>query len=316
MVHNPSAEGRRRRVVRSARPLLHSVDRQAGQRTVSSSERPSPIDQPTFWRETGGERWVANIETVERQIAELGRILLDRAAPRPGERVLDIGCGGGVTSAELARLVGPSGHVVGLDVADVILDVARRRYANVANLRFEAGDAELVPLPARTFDLITSRFGVMFFEDPVAAFANLATALKTGGRLVFMCWRTPPENPWMTAPAAAVFGVLGPPPPPDPDAPGPFAFGDPDRVRRILSAGGFTGIELEPVDETVDLGSVERAVELMSELGPAAALLAEAGEADRAKAIDAVTEALRPFATADGLRLPSATWIVSAGLPE
>jgi SAM-dependent methyltransferase len=238
--------------------------------------------------------------------------LLDRAAARPGERVLDIGCGGGVTSAELARQVGPNGEVVGVDVSDVILDVARQRYAGVANLRFDAGDAQSMALPARAFDLITSRFGVMFFEDPVAAFGNLRASLGSGGRLVFMCWRTPPENPWMTMPAAAVFGVLGPPPPPDPEAPGPFAFGAADRVRRILGESGFVDIALEPIDVPVDLGSIERAVRLMSELGPAAALLEDASEKDRARAIEAVAAALRPFATADGLKLPSAAWVVSA----
>lgn len=239
-------------------------------------------------------------------------MLLDRAAPKPGESVLDVGCGGGVTSLELARAVSPAGHVLGVDVSDVILDVARRRCADVANLRFEVGDAESMPLPGQAFDLIVSRFGVMFFETPEAAFGNLRAALKDDGRLVFMCWRMPAENPWMMVPAAAVFDVLGPPAPPDPEAPGPFAFGDPDRLRRILGDSGFVDVELEPVDAAVDLGSVERAVKLMSELGPAAALLADANDADRAKAFDALVASLRPFATAAGLWLPSATWIVSA----
>lgn len=279
---------------------------------MTNRDRQPPVDQPTFWSEEGGQRWVKNIETVERQIRDLGRILLKRAAPKPGEIVLDVGCGGGITSKELADRVGPSGRVLGVDVSEVILDLARQRFSGVSNLSFEHGDAQQLELPPGAFDLIISRFGVMFFEDPIAAFSNLRSALKDNGRLVFMCWRTPQENPWMSVPATAVLEVLGSPPPPDPDAPGPFAFGNRDHVRRILEQSGFTAIGFEPIDENVDLGTIDEAIRLVSELGPAAAPLREATEAERKQAIEAVSEVLKKHETPDGVRLPSGTWIISA----
>jgi SAM-dependent methyltransferase len=170
-----------------------------------------------------------------------------------------------------------------------------------------------MPLPAKGFDLIVSRFGVMFFEDPIAAFRNLHAALRDNGRIVFICWRTAQENPWMAVPSAAAFEVLGPPPPPDAEAPGPFAFGDPDRIRHILDQSGFSNIALEAVDQDVHLGTIDEAVRLMSEMGPAAHLLREASEPERARAIDSVSRALTEHQGSDGVRLPSGTWIVSAG---
>jgi SAM-dependent methyltransferase len=276
------------------------------------SDDQDTIDQPTFWREQGGKAWADNIATVEQQIADLSRVLLASAAPKPGEFVLDVGCGGGVTSKAVADAVGTTGRVLGVDVSDLILDIARRRFARVSNLRFESGDAQSMVLSERAYDLVLSRFGVMFFEDPVAAFKNLYSSLKRYGRLVFMCWREPAANPWMTIPVGAVFSVLGPPPPPDPEAPGPFAFSDPNRVHRILAQAGFADVGMERVDADVDLGSIDRAVKLMSGLGPAARFLAEASKSDRAQAIDELRLSLSDYATSDGLKLPASTWVVSA----
>ena len=202
---------------------------------------PAPPDQPTFWNEEGGRRWVQNIQRVERMIEPLSARLLQHAAPRPGERVLDVGCGGGVTSAALARAVGASGRVLGVDVSAVILDVARERFSSTGNLDFALGDAAAMPLQRGGFDLLVSRFGVMFFADPVAAFAHLRTALAPGGRLAFICWRALDQNPWMAECVRAAFTVLPRPEPQPPDAPGPYAFADDARLRDILGASGYRG---------------------------------------------------------------------------
>ena len=270
-------------------------------------------NQIAFWNEEGGERWTENIEHVEAMIRPLNEHLFARLAPHPGARVLDVGCGGGITSAALAEAVGAEGEVLGVDVSEIILAVARRRYSGVANLHFRHGDATELPLDTGAFDLITSRFGVMFFHDPVAAFTNLRTALKPGGRLVFMCWRAMKENPWMACPAGAAFQILPPPEAPDPEAPGPFSFAQRERVERILQASGFTGVNLEPIDQTLNLGALQPAADFLTRMGPPAAALKGASEAVRIAVVDAVRKTLAEFETGDGVQMAGATWIVSAG---
>ena len=271
-----------------------------------------PADQPTYWNEEGGRRWVENIQRVERMIEPLSARLLRHAAPRTGERVLDVGCGGGVTSAAYAGAVGASGTVLGLDVSAVILAVARERYAAVTTLSFALGDAATMPLEAGSFDLVSSRFGVMFFADPVAAFANLRVALKPGGRLAFICWRALDENPWMADCVRAAFSVLPRPEPLPPTAPGPFAFADPARLRDILEQSGYTDISIEPLDQLLDLGSIDDAVAQMTRMGPAASAFAAASVADQAAVVTAIRAALRPHQSGGSVRMVSGTWLVGA----
>ena len=268
--------------------------------------------EAAYWNETGGERWVENIDRLESMLQVMNAHLLERAAPRRGERVLDIGCGGGVTSAAFAAAVGADGHVDGADISTVILDVARQRYADRRNLEFTTADAGVYPFEPGTYDLITSRFGVMFFPEPITAFANLLRAAKPGGRLVFMCWRALPENPWMGAPAAAAFTILPRPEKPDPDAPGPFSLADPEKVERILREAGFRDITLTPIDETLNLGELAPALDFMTKMGPTAEPLKEASPAEREAAIAAMRAAMEPHVTRDGLLMPAATWLVEA----
>lgn len=273
---------------------------------------PAPIDQAQYWNEDGGRRWVENIDRVERMIEPLNAVLLALAAPRPGERVLDVGCGGGATSAAVAAAVGDTGRVLGVDVSSVILDVARRRYARRANLAFEHGDAATMPLTG--FDLLVSRFGVMFFPDPVAAFTHLRQALVPGGRLAFLCWRALDDNPWMADCARAAFTVLPKPEPTPPGAPGPFAFADATRLRGILDAAGFGDIAIEALNVMLDLGPADEALAQMTRMGPAAAGYAAADEMTRAAVLDALRAAIAPRLDGGRVRMPGSVWQVRARL--
>ncbi|MDF2901645.1 MAG: SAM-dependent methyltransferase, partial [Phenylobacterium sp.] len=188
-------------------------------------------DQIAYWNNAAGETWAALQDRLDRQIEPLGLRAIEAGAPQPGERVLDIGCGCGQTSFELARRVGPSGRVLGVDISAPMLEVARQRAAGAAaNVSFIEADAQTHAFQNGGFDLAISRFGVMFFDDPTAAFRNIGAALRPGGRLSFVCWRPMLENAWMATPLFAAMPLLPPLPPPDPAAPGPFAFADPERV--------------------------------------------------------------------------------------
>ncbi len=270
----------------------------------------APTDQAQHWNEEGGRRWVENIAHVERMLEPLNAELLALAAPRAGERVLDVGCGGGATSAAFARAVGARGRVLGVDVSAVILEVARRRYADIAQLSFELGDAATMALAG--FDLVVSRFGVMFFLDPIEAFANLHRAAQPSGRLAFVCWRAIEENPWMGDCAKAAFTVLPQPEPTPPGAPGPFAFADAARLRGILDAAGYAGIDIRPLDLMLDLGTLDDALEQMTCMGPAAPAYAAAEAAAREAAVRALRAVLEPRLDGDRVRMPGAVWLVRA----
>lgn len=268
-----------------------------------------------YWKEEGGQKWLENINAVESSLIPLSEILLERAALREAEFVLDIGCGGALTSLEIARQVGPGGQVTGLDISADILSVARQRAARVPNLQLREGDAGSITLPERYFDLIFSRFGVMFFNDPIAAFKNFHKAMKPSARLVFLCWRTLDENPWMGEPAAAVFQHLPPPDKPetlDADAPGPFSFADSGRVRHILDSAGFKDINLEAVDTGMPLGTMDETVSFLMQMGPAAEVIAQASDDEKDTAVMAIRHVMTKYETADGIMPPAAAWIVTA----
>ncbi len=261
------------------------------------------------WNGPSGETWVAMQDRLDRQLEPLGRAAIAALAPGAGEQVADIGCGSGDTTRQLAERVGPTGRVVGVDVSAVLLAHARSR-TTAANVTFVEADAQVHALPA--IDAVFSRFGVMFFDDPVAAFANLHRALRPGGRLAFVCWRTHADNPILTLPlAAAVAAGIPQPPAGDPLAPGPFAFADAARVTDILGRAGFADIVLAPHDEAVGGNDLDGAVELAMQVGPLGRLLREHPD-HAAAALAAVRAAIAPYATPAGVLMPSATWIVTA----
>ena len=271
--------------------------------------------QVAYWNETAGRTWADFQDPIDRQIRPLGLAAMQRLAPAPGEQVVDVGCGCGDTSLELARRVGPEGGVLGLDISAPMLEVARSRAetAGLRNLTFHEADAQTAALPGDR-DAVFSRFGVMFFADPEAAFANLRRSLRPGGRLAFVCWRPLPENLWIHLPAEAAAGLVPPAPPPEPGTPGPFAFADPDRVRRILAEAGFTGIEISPHDEAIGGLDLEGTVGMSVWRGPLGAILRE--RPDLAPVLhDRVRTAVSPWLRGDAVYMPSATWLVSARNP-
>ena len=246
---------------------------------------------------------------LDRQLEPLGQRTLLALGPEPGEHILDIGCGAGQTTLALAQACRPGGLAVGLDISRPLLRLARDRAT--ADVTFLEADAQTFAFAPASFDAAFSRFGVMFFADPIAAFANIRRALKPGGRLAFVCWRSPAENPFMTLPMAAAAALLPAQTPPTPGGPGPFAFADPEHVRRILTAAGFSGVEIVPHDEKIGSGDLDQAITVALRVGPLGAMLREHPD-KREAVIGAVRGALGAHDGPDGVKLASASWIVTA----
>ncbi|MFO1144111.1 MAG: methyltransferase domain-containing protein [Amaricoccus sp.] len=274
--------------------------------------------QAAFWTDQAGPSWVELEAELEAGTAAISERLLAACAVRPGEAVLDVGCGAGGSTRALAAAVGPGGRVLGVDISAPLLARARERSAGVGNVDFEQGDAQDHAFPAAAFDLAASRFGVMFFANPVAAFRNIAGALRPGGRLVFVAWAGPEHNPWFSVPRQVAVARLGPVDAPQPDAPGPMAFRDAERVTGLLAAAGYVGVAAETVDtEMRPPDGVAGALRMLSRIGPVPGILREkgAGEADRDAIMRALGGALARFEGADGLRVPARVIVYSALRP-
>ena len=276
-------------------------------------------EQIAEWNGALGQRWVAMQREINRIVVPFGDAALKAAAPQSGERVIDIGCGCGDTSIEIARMVGEAGAVLGIDVSQPMLEVARSRgaLANCAHLSFRDGDASEAELPANT-DLLFSRFGIMFFSQPTPAFSHMRKSLRAGGRCVFACWRAPRDNPWAMTPLSAARAAMSiTPAPADPNAPGPFAFADEERLRAILSGAGFGAIDVQRFDATLSLGATPRsAAQSAVQIGPVSRLVRELGVEHLPIILDAVERTLALLAAPDGhVTLDGSTWIVSATNP-
>ena len=273
----------------------------------------SNIAQIEYWNTKAGETWAKFQEALDRQIQTLGLAAMDTLRPEKGEHIIDIGCGCGQTSLDLGSRVGAAGSVVGVDISKPMLEVAGRRPRSAPNLRvtFELFDAQSDVLGHGRFDAAFSRFGVMFFSDPVAAFTNIRESLKPSGRLVFVCWRPLSQNPWMREPLDAALPLLPPIAPFDPIAPGPFAFADAGRVQSILAEAGFGSVKVSPFDAAIGGANLEQTLQLALNVGPLGAALRENPE--RAETVaDAVRDLLSKYATPNGVLMPAAVWIVSA----
>ena len=280
----------------------------------------SETSQPglAYWSGEGGDNWARQNEFTETMLAPVMAPLIAAAATKPGERVVDIGCGCGALALALAKAVGPQGGVLGIDVSPAMLAVARRLTPPGSHAEFVEADAMTYAFPRGAFDLLASRHGVMFFADPVRAFANLRGALKQGGRLAFSCFRSPRDNPWAMTPLEAAYQVMPRLPKPGPEDPGPFAFADPPRVERILGGAGFAAVTLMPHDLNFDIaagGGLETSIGYMLDIGPASRAFDKGDAAARAKIEAALRAGLTPHLKDKSIPLGAGIWIVTARNP-
>lgn len=280
------------------------------------------VYQVADWTGQSGERWVAYQARLDAMMAVFGQAAIEAAAPATGERVLDIGCGAGASSLDLAARVGAGGHVLGVDISEPLIGRARALAPQDAPVLFQVADASSTALPEGAFDMLFSRFGVMFFDDPTAAFAHMRRALKPGARVAFVCWRGLAENDWVRLPMGALKDIVPSMAPHDPQAPGPFSFGDQGRVARILTAVGFTDVAIAPFGASIPFGkgetrdaALDDAVKMTLEVGPLARALADQPDDIRARASAAVRAAFAGCPGERSVMIDGAAWIVTARNP-
>lgn len=272
-------------------------------------------DQIAYWNGPGGKRWADRQQAQDILLKPIADALIDRAKPKAGERIIDVGCGSGATSIAFAQKVGSSGHVFGIDVSGPMLERARASAPRDLPVDFALADATVYPFDPASFDLLASRFGVMFFAEPARSFANMRKALRPSGRLAFACWREPRDNPFFMAPLQAVYKYVPKLPQQGPEDPGPFSFASEARVQRILGEAGFTGIAMEPHHLALDVANgrgLDAAVQGALEIGPASRALEGQPAELRAAATNSIREALAAFAKGETVPLPASIWIVTA----
>jgi SAM-dependent methyltransferase len=272
-------------------------------------------DQRAFWNGQGGRTWVARQEHTDIVLTPVSEALLALAAARPGEQVLDVGCGCGASTLDFARAVGPSGRVAALDISGPMLAEGQRRAqaAGIANVDWQEADPATAPLTK--YDLLVSNFGAMFFGDPVAAFAHMRSAAKHNARMVLVCWRSVTENPWMKVPMDAVTPHLPPRPKAVPHAPGMFAFADPDRVAQVLTAAGWARPRLDSLDLDLDIAAgrgLEEAVVQSTQIGAVNSWLRGQPAEVVAAALASIREVLSRHLVGASVRLPGAMWLISS----
>ncbi|MFT3855430.1 MAG: class I SAM-dependent methyltransferase [Ilumatobacteraceae bacterium] len=264
------------------------------------------------WTSVNGPAWVEHQRLFDRMLSGVTGHLLDAITVEHGQRIADIGCGTGTLTGAIADR---GAHAVGIDISETMVGGARRRFPD---LEFVVADAQLDPLPG-PFDQVVSRFGVMFFDDPVAAFANIGTATTDGATMTFLCWRGIAENPAISAGARKLIAALPEAPPPmDPTAPGPMAFADPARLRGILIDAGWDAIDIEPVDSVAryDLDDGDDGIDgrmtLMLDSDAGRRFLADVPEAERGPGMAAARADIESFLVDGHVELPAACWLVRA----
>lgn len=278
----------------------------------------SNAEQEEFWSDRAGPIWVAQMAAMDAALAPVLDAVMHLAALEEGEHVLDVGCGAGTSSSRASAAVGPAGGVLGIDISRSLLEVAQDQAQEGTNIRYVLADAQSHSFDAGAFDVLLSRFGVMFFENSQAAFANMAQALRPGGRVAFAAWGPIPGNPFFTLPAAVNKQIFPPMPKSDPDAPGPFSFRDANHVRGVLSGAGLVEVEIDEVSLMLTpQGDAAAVAALMCQIGPAQSALAhfEAGPDKRTELMEALIAALAPFDMADGIRIPAVLNMCAARKP-
>ena len=282
----------------------------------------SNAQQFEYWNGEAGKRWAQDDDTMARLLRPVTEALLDHAQLAGCGNALDVGCGGGSQSLMLAQRLGEDAQVTGVDISAPMLAVAQAKAdslpAGCAALRFVQADASDHAFEPGSFDLVFSRFGVMFFDDPPAAFANIHGAMQPGANLAFCCWQGIKNNTWAWIPLQAALQHLPPPEPMPPNAPGPFAFGDADRVTGILEGAGFNEISMQPLLTRLRFSSAPtlgEAVRDLARIGPLSRLLAQHPDAPTERVFAAVETALQSWFQEGALELPVAIWLVTATRP-
>jgi SAM-dependent methyltransferase len=269
-------------------------------------------EQVRLWNGTAGQAWVESQDLIEEIYRPLETLLADRTTARSRSQVLDVGCGTGSTTVAIARRLDQGGSCTGIDISEPMIAAARATAERErVPVRFILGSAQTYPFESATFDAVVSRFGVMFFDDPVGAFANLNRAARDGAELCLIVWRSAAENPFMTTAERAAAPLLPNLPPRRPDAPGQFAFANAARVHAILDASGWTGTEIRPVD--VECTFPENAlVRYLTRLGPVGLALRDEDEPTRARIVDAIIPAFDAYVRGGEVRFTAACWMVTA----
>lgn len=281
---------------------------------MQSTERANQ-EQAELWNGAAGRGWVETQESLDRLMAPFENLLVEAVAAAGASRVLDIGCGTGATSLAIARRLGASGSCVGLDISEPMIALARRRAERERTPpRFIAADAQSYAFEPASFDMIVSRFGVMFFADPVQAFANLRRGAAPGAALECIAWRSAADNPFMTAAERAAAPFLPSLPPRKPDEPGQFAFADRARVQTILRDAGWSDVEITPLDVASAFPEREL-VPYLTQIGPVARALQGQSETTRAHVIATVRAAFDPYVHGDDVRYTAACWTLRARAP-
>jgi SAM-dependent methyltransferase len=269
-------------------------------------------DQTTLWNGVAAQAWVDAQELTDQVFRPLNGILVDASVASAGGRLLDVGCGTGSTTLAAARLLGAKGQCVGIDVSQPMIAAAQARAElDGVAARFLRADAQTYAFEPGSFDTVISRFGVMFFDDPVRAFANLLGAVRRGGDLRFIAWRSAAENPFMTTAERAAATVLPNMPARQPDGPGQFAFADRDRVHGILDESGWAEIDIRPIDVSCGFAATGL-MAYATRFGPLGRMLPELDEPTRTRVIGAVRPAFDAYVHGDEVRFDAACWMVRA----
>ena len=272
-------------------------------------------EQREFWSDIKGDLWVTLQPRIDTMLATFGDKALDTLNPQSGERILEIGCGTGTTTLALGEQVGASGEILAADLSRPMLNKAIER-ANVSaehSITFVEADAQVHNFPTAAFDAVYSRFGVMFFDNPVAAFRNIRKAVRPGGRMAYVCWADRKANPWIRIPAGAAKAFLDLPAPPPDDAPGQFSMENEHRVQQILHDAGWSDIGLERFTVNGSIGSnAADAASFITKMGPMSEPFALADSDTQNKTLQVIEEALTPYSNDSGVTLGFSTWIVSA----
>lgn len=277
-----------------------------------SAQQSAPGDQAKLWNGLAAQAWIELQDAFDRSLKPFEDLMVASAAASSAQRVLDVGCGTGATTLGLARQLAPGGRCVGIDISQPMIAVARTRAEREGSrAEFVCADVQTHTFEPQAFDCLVSRFGVMFFEAPVQAFANLRRAAKPGAAMHFIAWRGPAENPFMTAAERAAAPLLPAMPPRDPKGPGQFALADRDRVQSILRESGWTRIDLQPIDVTCTMtaGDLSRYI---ARMGPVGRALHEVDEATRARVMTALHEGFAAFVQGDSARFTAACWMIEA----